>query len=119
MTEHFRFHPCLCAVCQCSAIGSGYAPKFTKSVEAIAWTCDDPECTTIARNTYEMRQQEFNRLEELATAEGGIAGGEYLDSIGKTDLTTLDELEWQTFCRKMIGGYRTALKTKLRDEAPF
>jgi len=38
----------------------------TTIIEAIAWTCDEPECTTIARQTYEMRQQEFNRRARLA-----------------------------------------------------
>ncbi len=28
---------------------------------------------------------------------GGEMGGEYLDSINKTDLATLTEFEWQTF----------------------
>jgi hypothetical protein len=119
MTEHFRFDPCLCAVCRCSADGTGYAPKFTKSVDLVAWTCSDQECTAIANRTYQMRQQEFNRVEEMATVEGGNEAGQYLDEIGKTDLATLTELEWQTFCRKLVGGYRVAMKTTLRDEAPF
>jgi hypothetical protein len=115
---HFRFSDRVCAVCASPAVGWGYA-RNARTVEQIAFCCDDKECLDIASRTYAMREIEFRRLDQLATEEGGASAGKYLDEIGKSNLAQLTEFEWQEFCRRMIGGYRHALKTKLRDEAPF
>lgn len=113
-----RFDERLCAVCRRRAIGRGYSNR-ARTVKDIAWVCDDPECIEIAARTYTMKQVEFSRLEEMATIEGGADAGAYLDKLGKTDLASLTQDEWDEFCRTLVAGYRLALKTKLRDEAPF
>jgi hypothetical protein len=109
----------VCFVCARSAIGIGYAPPRAKSIDQVAWCCDDPECIQIAKDSYMMKQLEFGRLEQLATGDAGDEGGAYLDEIGKTDLATLTPAEWHIFLERVIGGYRAALKGRLRDEAPF
>jgi hypothetical protein len=43
--------------------------------------------------------------ERAAMTEGGMAGGEYLENIGKTDLVTLTEPEWDTFVEVIVTGY--------------
>jgi len=43
--------------------------------------------------------------ERAAMAEGGKAGGEYLESIRKTDLVALTEAEWDTFVEVIVTGY--------------
>lgn len=43
--------------------------------------------------------------EQAAIAHAGAMGGEYLDSIGKTDLARLTGLEWSTFVEAVIAGY--------------
>jgi hypothetical protein len=43
--------------------------------------------------------------ERAAMSVGGMAGGEYLESIGKTDLVTLTEGEWDTFVEVIVTGY--------------
>lgn len=118
MTTDPRFDECLCAACRRPTIGLAVIPKGRRNAP-LAWVCNDPECIQIARNTYDMKQIEFHRIDELATQDGGNEAGAYLDKIGKTDLAQLSEQEWQEFCRAMVGGYRTALKTKLQHEAPF
>jgi len=50
---------------------------------------------------------------------GGEIGGQYLDTIGKTDLATLTQEEWFEFCRRIVGGYRSALVNDLKNKAPF
>lgn len=112
-----RFDDAVCGCCGRSAVGYGYAPPRLGA--PVLWTCDDPECLKIARNSYEMKQDEFSRVESLAAGEGGAEGGAYLDEIGKTDLASLTPDEWFEFCRRIVRGYRKALQTKLRDEAPF
>lgn len=43
--------------------------------------------------------------ERAAMAEGGKAGGAYLDSLGRTDLAQLSEEEWDSFVEAIITGY--------------
>ena len=43
--------------------------------------------------------------EQAALLHGGIMGGEYLDSLGKTDLAQLSTQEWQSFIELIVTGY--------------
>lgn len=111
-----RSDPSICCVCSRRAVGHG----ITKGPdERILWCCDDLTCLSIARDTYHMKQEEFTRIESLAAGEGGVVAGQYLESLGKTDLADLTEFEWHEFCRKLVGGYRVAMATTLKNEAPF
>lgn len=40
-----------------------------------------------------------------AILHGGAMGGEYLESIGKSDLATLSSAEWQTFLQVICTNY--------------
>ncbi len=62
---------------------------------------------------------EFKRLEQLATVRGGEEAGAYLDEIGKFSLDQMEPDEWDTFCRRLVSGYRHALHVELREESPF
>lgn len=42
-----------------------------------------------------------------AALYGGTQGGEYLESIGKSDLATLSADEWQTFLECVCKAYGT------------
>jgi hypothetical protein len=55
--------------------------------------------------------------EQAAFVRGGEMGGEYLDSIGKTDLETLERGEWLTFVEAVVTGYCDHLRElAARDE---
>lgn len=43
--------------------------------------------------------------ETAAMTVGGQYGGEYLESIGKSDLATLSETEWDRFIDAVVTGY--------------
>ncbi|WP_420567738.1 DUF6511 domain-containing protein [Thalassovita sp.] len=43
--------------------------------------------------------------ESEAMTVGGQEGGEYLESIGKSDLATLTETEWDRFLDAVVTGY--------------
>lgn len=43
--------------------------------------------------------------EAEAMSVGGQMGGEYLESIGKSDLATLSETEWDRFIDAVVTGY--------------
>ena len=111
-----RFNDALCGCCGRTATGFGYAPKTGQTV---LWVCDDVQCLQIAKDSYTMKQDQFTRLESLASGKGGDEGGQFLDGIGKTDLATLTPDEWFEFCRRIVAGYRKGLVQLLKDEAPF
>lgn len=48
--------------------------------------------------------------EQAAIQQGGVYGGEYLDSLGKTDLATLTPEEWAQFCECIITGFVDAMQ---------
>ena len=55
--------------------------------------------------------------EKAAFVHGGEVGGEYLDSIGKTDLEALQPDEWLTFIEAVVTGYCDSLRALAkRDE---
>ena len=55
--------------------------------------------------------------EKAAFVQGGEMGGEYLDSIGKTDLEALEPDEWLTFVEVLVTGYCDHLRAlAARDE---
>jgi hypothetical protein len=43
--------------------------------------------------------------EREAIAHGGEQAGEYLETLGKTDLATMTPQEWDTFIEAAITGY--------------
>lgn len=49
------------------------------------------------------------RHEIAAALHGGKFGGEYLESIGQTDLVKLSVEQWQQFLLCIIGGYHEKL----------
>ena len=43
--------------------------------------------------------------EREAIAHGGVQAGEYLEALGKTDLATMTEQEWDAFIEVVCTGY--------------
>lgn len=101
-----QFNPAICGVCARAALGHGYAPR---NASKIVWVCDDLKCIQVAKAVYSMKQDQFSRIESMAAARGGDSGIEFLETVGKTDFTTLTIDEWSEFRRRIISGYRTAL----------
>ena len=54
-------------------------------------------------------------FEIKAALIGGQYAGEYLDSIGKTDLAKLTKQEWERFCSVMCVNYHQAMALSLRS----
>lgn len=67
--------------------------------------------------------------ERAAMEAGGIAAGEYLESLARTDLASLSVEEWRTLIEVIVTGYCDALQALaardadrldgLADKAPF
>ena len=54
--------------------------------------------------------------------EAGKSGGQYLESIGITDLRALDKAQWLMFLRAVIGSsaeLRAGVDHQLNDDIPF
>jgi hypothetical protein len=111
----------LCAICRRQWAGAAHASDWAEPHGNWLHMCDDPDCVRIAFQVVKtMRQDRFSKLEAMATKTGGAQGGKYLDEIGKTDLATLSEAEFETFCRRVVAGYRIALKELIDSETvPF
>lgn len=63
--------------------------------------------------------KKLDDFERRALEDGGNAGGEFLDSIGKTDLASLDEEEWGTFLSKVLVGYADSMREIVSREVPY
>lgn len=49
--------------------------------------------------------------ERAAILQGGDMAGEYLDSLGKTDLALFSSEEWQTLLEVIVTGYCDHLRS--------
>ena len=97
----------LCDVCRREARGFGwYYPR---------WPIDNSRpnrrlrqlCSLTCQNICHRRRGMIDPTpnERTAFLRGGEMGGEYLDSIAKTDLETLSRDEWLTFVEAVVTGY--------------
>jgi hypothetical protein len=85
---------------------------------AFHWTCEAH--VPLAKRIASMPRKKLDNFEQKALRAAGDQAGAYLDSIGKTDLATLDEVQWVAFLRKVVDGFGDALEAELSsDEAPF
>ena len=62
--------------------------------------------TTIIRWGADM---EWNTEQRVAISKAGLAGGQYLDAIGRTDLARMSEDEWKYFIETIIREYETQM----------
>lgn len=104
-----------CAVCLRKHENIGYSPNERSRV---AWVCDD--CLPVARKAYHMPKKHLDVYELKAMQAGGEKAGEYLDTIGKTDLAELELHEWLEMWRVGLDGYGNSMRDMLKNgEAPF
>jgi hypothetical protein len=103
-----------CAVCRREARGFGFDPRLGRVHGRPAKACS-MRCLEIVFKRRGMIDPTPN--ERDAVAHGGAMGGEYLESIGKTDLAHLSEAEWLTFVEAMVTGYCDRLRDlAVRDQ---
>lgn len=121
MTLAHRFissEPTICPICRRQAIWCGYGPY--DSTRSIMWSCGDLGCTNILRKFYHMSDQRLTGYEDACIREAGDQAGQFLDSIGKTDLAQLSAEEWMHFLRIFLEQFGETMKRKITEgEAPF
>lgn len=113
-----RFDTAACACCGRSAVGLGWRPPRTDRKPI--WLCNDPECISIAQRTYDMKQDEFDKVEARAAVKAAEEAGAMLEQLGVADaFSGMSWEQWLDAMRAGIAGYRGALKSELDGEAPF
>lgn len=112
-----------CFICKRRHDNLGYSPDERRSpIKWLCWDCLDDTHNGIRSKlpkVYHMPKRQLDDFERRALEEGGNAGGEYLDSIGKTDLAELDEFEWSTFLSRVFVGYADSMREIVSREVPF
>lgn len=66
-----------------------------------------------------MARKKMDEYETRALEDGGNAGGEYLDGLGKTDLASLDPEEWSRFLGLVLTGYADSMREIVSREVPY
>lgn len=104
--------PTTCHCCQRHAVGIGVSAHK----EPIRWLCK--ECASIAEYVARARRMDPYELKAL---DGGVdAVGAYLDTLGKTDLAEMDELEARMLVKAAWQGCGDRLRLLLtNNDAPF
>ncbi|SMC42785.1 hypothetical protein SAMN06297251_102118 [Fulvimarina manganoxydans] len=106
-----------CAVCGRRGTGLGYSEP--RQPFRPLWLCDDPDCIQIAKDSYSMPQDDFNRIERMAHQDAGHALERYCDRIGKTDFRDFTQDEFEGAMESVFAEYHEAMKGRLKNEAPF
>jgi hypothetical protein len=60
-----------------------------------------------------------NQHETKALAAACQAGGEYVESLAKTDLASFTTAEWSTLIDVVVTAFQDALRTAYADDPPF
>jgi len=110
-----RFDEAVCAVCARSATGVAVQNRGRR----LLWVCDDLTCLRDARNSADMKQNEWSGRERVAARLGAQDAGEYLAEIGVSSFADLTEEQWNEMWRRGIAGYRRHLKSAVQTDAPF
>lgn len=88
----------------------------------LCWECLDDTHNGVRSKlpkVYHMPKRQLDEYERRALEDGGNAGGEYLDSIGKTDLASLEPDEWSRFLSLVLVGYADGMREIVSREVPF
>jgi hypothetical protein len=109
--------PTVCAVCRRHAVWLGYAPHKPER-QPVIWLCDSNHCHAAARKVYAMPRNLLDAHELGAMLEAGNAAGEYLETLGRTDMAILEPEQWREFLRLLLTGYEQVLRRKIINDEP-
>jgi hypothetical protein len=112
----------VCFICKRRHDNIGYAPHDRAPIKWGCWECLDDTHNGVRSKlpkVYHMPRKQLDEFETRALEDGGNAGGEYLDSIQKTDLATLTEEEWATFWRLGFIAYADSMREIVSREIPW
>ena len=106
----------MCAICRRDSRGFGYAPALTRSEGPLRKLCS-MRCMYITSRLKGMIDPNKHEVNALAAASS--RGGEYIESIAKTDLAAFSEAEWSTLIDVLITAFQDHLRNAYSDDPPF
>ena len=105
-------HPGLCAVCRREPRGFGWFDATLSLRDPRRDTTRRRLCSRTCQDICHRRRGMIDPTpnEQAAMAAGGDAAGEYLESLGKSDLATLSPAEWRQLIEIVVTGYCDTLR---------
>lgn len=106
----------MCAICRRDARGYGFAPSFIR-IDAPAVKLCSRRCQDITRKLSGMIDPNTHETDALLAAS--ISGGAYVETIGKTDLSSWTEQEWAALIDVIVTSFQDFLRQAYADDPPF
>ena len=106
----------ICAICRRDARGYGFAPSFVR-IEAPAVKLCSRRCQDITGKLSGMIDPNKHEINALLAAS--ISGGAFVETIGKTDLTSWTEQEWAALIDVVVTSFQDFLRQAYADDPPF
>lgn len=105
-------NPGACFVCRRSATGFGVARG-----DRVGWMCLECRNAVIGRIAIAMPETNFDHYESYALTQAGNEGGEFLDSLGITDLAALPPEAYHQFLEIVVNSFGEAMRHSLKEAA--
>ena len=105
----------LCAVCRREARGFGFSPRFIHAEAPRLQLCS-MLCQNITARLKAMIDPKKHEVQALAAASRGA--GEYVESLGKTDLAAFTQEQWATLIEVVVTAFQDHLRTVYANEPP-
>lgn len=112
----------ICSICKRRHDNVGWSPSERHPVKWLCWECLNDTHNGVRSKLpriYHMPRNRLDGYEEAALAEAGEQAGAFLDSIGKTDLASLDKDEWSRFLALVLKGYADSMREIVSREVPY
>jgi hypothetical protein len=106
----------MCAICRRDGRGFGYTPALVREDGPARKLCS-MRCQDITARLHGMIDPNKHEVNALAAASG--MGGEYVESIAKTDLAQWTEHEWMTLIDVVVTAFQDHLRQAYSDDPPF
>ena len=105
-----------CDIGRREARGLGYSPRLTRASGPDLWACS-MRCLDIITRYQGMIDP--NQHEEAALRQASAVGGEYIESLGRTDLAQWSEHEWTTLIDVVVTAFQDHLLEAYTQDPPF
>ena len=106
----------ICAICRRDARGFGFAPALIRMDGPLRKLCS-MRCQAITTRLKGLIDPNIHEVGALANASR--LGGEYVESIAKTDLATFTEQEWSALIEVIVTAFQDHLSQAYADDPPF
>jgi len=105
-----------CDICRREARGLGYSPRLARQSGPDLWACS-MRCLDIITRYHGMIDP--NQHEKAALRQASAVGGEYIESLGRTDLTQWSAHEWATLIDVVVTAFQDHLREAYTQDLPF